>query len=231
VISLRTDQLVCPHCGVAIHVQWNETQPGNDVDWQIVDVRWAKCPSCGRWIIKVGLWRASTRVGDVVVWPQRPRRPELPEEVPEPYRSDYIEALDVLPISAKASAALSRRLLQHTIREKAGIRRRSLDQEIDGVIEQGDVPGALAEDLDELRHLGNFAAHPIKVEHTGEVVDVEPGEAEACLNVLADLFDHYFVRSAVRERRRAALNKKLKAAGKPLLKRTADEPPEASQAS
>ena len=32
----------------------------------------------------------------------------------------------------------------------------------------------------------NFAAHPIKSMHTGEVIEVEPGEAEWLLDTLED---------------------------------------------
>jgi hypothetical protein len=32
--------------------------------------------------------------------------------------------------------------------------------------------------LDAIRTIGNFAAHPIKSTSSGEIVDVEPGEAE-----------------------------------------------------
>ena len=76
----------------------------------------------------------------------------------------------------------------------------------------------MAEDLDAVRAIGNFAAHPIKLKNTGEVVDVEPGEAEWTLDVLDDLFDFYFVQPDKSRIRREALNKKLKDSGKPPLK-------------
>jgi len=42
------------------------------------------------------------------------------------------------------------------------------------------LPGHLAEDLDAIRNVGNFAAHPMKSTHTGDIVEVEPQEAEWC---------------------------------------------------
>ena len=80
------------------------------------------------------------------------------------------------------------------------------------------LPTHLAEDVDAIRHLGNFAAHPIKSTNTGEVVDVEPGEAEWLLGLLEGLFDFYFVQPAISKRKRDALNAKLKDAGKPPMK-------------
>jgi hypothetical protein len=216
---MTADQIVCPHCQTAIHPMWSEEAIGRDRDWDKFDIEWAMCPACNRWVVKFGLWKSMggpvTRVHEVVGWPANPPPRVVPEEIPDPYRSEFLEACLVLPISAKASAALTRRLLQRVLHEKAGIKGRVLNAEIDAVIEQREIPSHLAEDLDELRHLGNFGAHPIKVQHGGEVVDVEPGEAEAGLDVLFDLLDYYFVRQAVRDRRREALAGKLRSAGSP----------------
>ena len=80
------------------------------------------------------------------------------------------------------------------------------------------MPSWLAENLDAVRVVGNFAAHPVKSTHTGDVVEVEPGEAEFLLEVIEGLFDFYFVLPKRAEKQRAALNEKLQGAGKPDLK-------------
>jgi hypothetical protein len=46
----------------------------------------------------------------------------------------------------------------------------------------------LASAVDAVRNVGNFAAHPIKSKSTGDVLDVEPGEAEWLLDALERLF-------------------------------------------
>lgn len=46
---------------------------------------------------------------------------------------------------------------------------------------------------------------------------MEPGEAEWNLDVLESLFEFYFVQPGLTTSRKAALNVKLKAAGKPEL--------------
>ena len=61
---------------------------------------------------------------------------------------------------------------------------------------------------------GNFAAHPVKNSRSGEIVVVEPGEAEWNLDVLDLLFDFYYVGPARADAKREALNTKLIAAGK-----------------
>lgn len=152
-----------------------------------------------------------------MAYPQKRTRP-VPPEVPDPYRQDYIEASRVLDDSAKASAALSRRNLQSILREKAGTKSKDLFDQIEEVIKSGTVPSHIADDLHAVRNIGNFAAHPIKSTSTGEIVDVEDGEAEWNLDVLDLLFDFYFVQPAVSAKRKAELNKKLKDAGKPEIK-------------
>jgi hypothetical protein len=124
----------------------------------------------------------------------------------------------VVPLAAEASAALSRRLLQDLIREEAGIKHHNLSDEIEELLSSNALPSDLANDVDAIRTLGNFAAHPIKSESTGEVVEVEPGEADWLIEVLEELFDFYFVRPKARQRRRDKLNKKLTDAGKQELK-------------
>lgn len=134
---------------------------------------------------------------------------------------DYSEACTVLSDSPKASAALSRRCLQHLIREKIGIKKRTLNDEIQAVLESGQLPSHIADDLDSVRAVGNFATHPIKSESTGEIVAVELGEAEWNLAVLESLFDFYYVAPAKTAAKRQAMNAKLKDAGKPTLKQPA----------
>ena len=80
------------------------------------------------------------------------------------------------------------------------------------------LPPHLAQAVDAVRNIGNFSAHPTKNTSTGEIVDVEPGEAEWSLEVLEGLFEHYFVQPAVLQRKRDALNQKLQEAGKPPMK-------------
>jgi hypothetical protein len=75
----------------------------------------------------------------------------------------------------------------------------------------------LSHQLDAIRNVGNFAAHPQKSQSTGEILPVEPHEAEWGLDLLEELFDHYFVKPKRAQERKDALNKKLAAAGKPVI--------------
>ena len=120
----------------------------------------------------------------------------------------------MLDASPKASAALSRRCLQNLIRSTTGIKQGDLSTEIQQVLDSGKLPSQIAENIDAIRNIGNFAAHPTKSATTGEIVPVEPGEAEWNLDVLESLFDFYFVQPARAQAKRDALNKKLADANK-----------------
>jgi len=155
---------------------------------------------------------------EYLVRPKAISRSPIPKEVPEKYAGDYKEACLVLADSPKVSATLSRRCLQKLLREVAGVKPGDLSKEIQEVIDSGKLPSDLSEAIDSIRNTGNFAAHPNKSLHTGEIFDVEPGEAEWSLDVIEDLFDFYFVRPAKTRAKKEALNKKLKEAGKPEMK-------------
>jgi Domain of unknown function (DUF4145) len=141
----------------------------------------------------------------------------FPQEVLSPYRGGLQEALAVLSLSPKASAALSRRTLQAVLGDKAATKTKDLFYQIEEVITSGKLPSHIADDLHAVRNIGNFAAHEIKSKVTGAIVDAEVGEAEWNLDVLESLFDFYFVEPTKAAQRKTALNKKLKEAGKPTI--------------
>ena len=131
----------------------------------------------------------------------------VPEEIPDNLRTDFIEARLVLEYSPKASAALSRRVLQSLIRDKEGISKKNLYKEIDELLKLNKLPSYLADVVDGIRHYGNFAAHPSEDSVTGEIIEVEPGEAEWMLEILDDLFDFYFGQPKKVQERKDSLNK------------------------
>jgi len=147
-----------------------------------------------------------------MAYPKGVSRAPLPPEVLPQFSGDYKEACLVFPDSPKASAALSRRCLQNLLRECGKAKQKDLIEQIEFV--KASLPGPLQEAIDAIRVIGNFAAHPMKHTHSGEILDVEPGEAEWLLNVIEQLFDFYFVQPAILAKQKAAMNAKLIAAGK-----------------
>lgn len=153
-----------------------------------------------------------------LIRPKGTNRQPVPIEVSNEFSQDYTEACIVLNDSPKASSALSRRCLQHILREKVGVKKADLGNEIQEVLDSGKLPSHIAESIDVIRNVGNYAAHPMKSKITGEIVEVEPGEAEWNLDVIEMLFDFLFVQPEKTKQKRDALNRKLGDIGKPELK-------------
>jgi hypothetical protein len=91
---------------------------------------------------------------------------------------------------------------------------KDLADQIQEVLDSNALPSDLADNIDAIRVVGNYAAHPMKSTQSGQILDVEPEEAEWTVTVLEELFDFYFVRPAKRAAQRNAVNAKLQAAGK-----------------
>ena len=215
----------CPHCLENFHDRVSVHFIAEDVDgaWAIEN---RHCPACRKLVLN--LVKADPRRNSagtcvsvdsekvflrIPIRPKGASRPPCPKEIPAHLANDYNKACLVIADSAKASAALSRRCLQTLLREAAGVKHSDLSKEIQEVLDSGKLPSDLAASIDAVRNIGNVAAHPLKDHHTGEIVDVEPGEAEWNLEVLESLFDFYYVRPALLQAKKDALNKKLADAG------------------
>jgi uncharacterized protein YbaR (Trm112 family) len=227
--------MICPACRTGIRFEPENKGPihrdpneGDQTGFQVVE---GFCPECRAFLVVLRrgqYWqhdldggdaaREFTDTTDDIIFPASKRARPLPSEVPEPYRSDFAEAYEVLTISTKASAAISRRLLQQLLRDELKIVQRNLDQEIAEFIGQSGVPSHLAGAVDAIRTVGNFAAHPTKNTNTGEILEVEPSEAQWLIDVIESLFDFVFVQPKQLAAKRTALNQKLAAAGKPPIK-------------
>jgi hypothetical protein len=207
----------CPHCRTIIHPKFSTTDVGGypvGEDAGLWKVDHEICPACSRVALVIRLMKGNDTILNFMAYPIGAARPVAPEVEPA-YSLDCSEACNVLPHSAKASAALSRRILQALLRDKSRTKSKDLYDQIEEVLQSGKLPSHIEEELHAVRHIGNFAAHTIKSTNTGEIIEVEPGEAEWNLDVLESLFDFYFVQPAISAKRKAALNVKLKEAGKP----------------
>ena len=226
----KRNGLKCPHCLVVFHdawTEWSHLQQGRqssiypDCKWTF-QAKSTLCPACGQLIFRVDRSARNSEgvlsvLESITAYPKGTSRP-VPPEVEGKFESDFREACLVIGDSEKASAALSRRCLQNLLREKAETKAKDLAPQIQEVLDSGELPSHLGDAIDGVRGIGNFATHPIKSTNTGEVLEVELGEAEWLLDTLEALFDFYFVQPAKLEKKRDALNKKLKEAGKPPLK-------------
>jgi hypothetical protein len=217
----------CPHCSINFHDDWVETrflrhnQAFADCDGSWL-YRTVVCAGCKKAVIEIG--QPIDAMGNKIfaqVYPAGSSRGPVPMEVPKPIADDYIEACNVLAISTKASAALSRRCLQHMLRDH-DYRAKDLANEIDLLLKEADplraLPRRLRDTIDVIRNFGNFAAHPNEIKASLEIIDIEPQEAEWCLETIEELFEHFYVGPAIAAAKKAALNAKLASMGKPPAK-------------
>ena len=215
----------CPNCQVAFHTKAE--------DWQRASC-WGRkagvskyislltiCPACNDPIVLLHTETVSNNVARVtegkVIYPDSSTVVNISTDVPESLRADFIEASKVLSVSPKASAALSRRILQSILREQ-GYTNRDLAKQVDAVLSETDssklLPLYIRNNIDAIRNFGNFSAHQQEDNITSEIIDVEPEEAEWCVQIVSDLFDHYYIRPAADRKKLDELNQKLANAGK-----------------
>ena len=213
----------CPYCSIKMSPVRDRMAYGGSMFWQDQGVQArveaVACPECrGVFLLHshfetqdggepgTATWRD---LDSAVLWPRVSSRQPVPPEVPEQYASLAREAGLILPDSPRASAALSRRCLQQLLRNEAEAPPGKLYFEIEWALANAGLPSRATRSLHSLREIGNMAAHPNMGPESDDYLEVEPGEADWTLDVLDDLFDHFFVGPALEAARRAALDAKL----------------------
>lgn len=141
----------------------------------------------------------------VQIIPESNAKPQ-PDFIPIALRTDYTEACRIKDLSPKASATLARRCLQGMIRDYCSINKNRLVDEIDalrGAVNAGKAPsGVTIESVDAINHVrgvGNIGAHMEK--DINLIIDVEPREAQALIELIELLFDEWYVARETRQQR------------------------------
>jgi hypothetical protein len=233
----------CPHCHVyakfysdAESVFYPRTKPvkRSDGSWSLAaELLCVFCSNCHEPMVELLRTAFSQEQGKPLqtvvkdaklIYPFAPvLRKSPPQEVPSEHRRDYVEAAAIESLSPRMAAVALRRCLQNVLTSK-GFHGRDLVDQLAKAIEASDLPSALHESLDMLRLVGNYGAHPIPVAPGADTsLEVEPGELDMLFGALDDLFDHYYVKPLRLDQRKASLNAKLQAAGKPLIGQTLAE--------
>lgn len=222
---------LCPHCGTTVTLQTVNVSRGQAkviIDTSENDegimLTWfaTKCPSktCGKFELDVGAhfgvigkYSNDDRNDNVLVadnhrpvgigrfrFEPRVGTP-LSSHVPQAVIADYTEACLIADLSPKAAATLCRRALQGMVRDRWGVKRGNLVDELKE-IEQHCEP-ALFKAMAGLRSIGNIGAHPEK--NINVIIDVEEGDVESLLGLLQILDKDWYVARAARADRLAAI--------------------------
>lgn len=218
----------CPYCkvGIRLDVKSNQTFPAKRDSEFGYQLTFGSCPECEGFVALMhqGVHKFIDGESELVqitrtdrVYPMHIDRIS-DSRIPERYRKEYNEANSIMFASPKASATLSRRLLQQVIQQEYNIKRQNLEREIDEFIQLTEIPSHIRGAVDAIRHVGNFGAHANKYLNTGEIVDVEPGEADWLLEVLEEILISTFVSKQEEMERKEQLNEKLAALGKSRMK-------------
>ena len=153
--------------------------------------------------------------------PESSAKPQ-PDYIPQPIVENYNQACRIRDLSANASAAMSRRCLQGMIRDFCEISKPTLAKEIGTLklqVNEGKGPQGVSHDtmdaIDHVRSIGNIGAHMVK--DINLILDVEPEEAQALVDLIELLFEEWYVAKHVREEKLKRLgvmveNKKTKKA-------------------
>lgn len=188
----------CLHCGLA----FTETDQNPRTYWmnrrtiitsradahQCVEVKIAYCENCGQESVVVRSINGS--IGDEAIgkYPNI-NYTQFPDYVPIAIRSDYQEARQIVELSPKASATLSRRCIQGMIRDRWGVSKSRLADEIDALPDE--VPYAHKQALHALRKIGNIGAHMEK--DVNLILDVTQEDAEKLCAVVEFLIKEWYV--------------------------------------
>lgn len=230
--------MICPHCRVSVPSgKWTSAKITSDKDYNYT-ADFFKCVECDEISIKficnpvnvirygtsfvrdgMGYLEGDPHFSEESLIPKTIPRDPIPKDVEDIYRVDYDKAVRQLPIDPMASAAYSRRLLQHYIEKKYKIKKQDLEQEIKELKKLNHYPADLIKLFDHIRHYGKFAAHATTNQITGQIIDIDPKEADWLLIILERMFVHDYELSRIIKESEKKLQGKLKSAKPPQKKK------------
>jgi hypothetical protein len=226
---MQTFNWVCPHCNRAQTVTENRYSSSTSTvgiqdvaDGSLALNRQSiACanPECKKLTLTITIgidaggesWRVDPKR---VIFRERllPRGASKPQPayIPSVIAEDYYEACLIRDLSAKASATLTRRCLQGMIRDFAKISKGRLIDEIDtlrAAVKDGTADRSITQEsidaIDHVRGIGNIGAHMER--DIDLIVPVDPGEAQALIELVEMLFDEWYGARARRVARLASI--------------------------
>lgn len=155
-----------------------------------IAIQFALCPNCDKHSISTVGVGSDVNELSINLVPSSLAK-QFPDYVPQSIRKDYEEACQIVNLSAKASATLSRRCLQGIIRDYWQItNKNSLYNEIEAINDK--VDPQVKKVLDSVRQIGNIGAHMEK--DINLIVDIDPHEAERLIKLIEYLIEQWYIK-------------------------------------
>jgi hypothetical protein len=210
--------LECPVCGKVSRPEWRwfyaDTYDSDSGElrarqekhkFERVAVDWMRCAheECEQLIVRVHETRVTGWVDgsggpvmEEMVWTARPRfgesKREIPAEVPEPFRTDYLEAAALLDLTPRMSAVLSRSILADLMEKYLSLTDFGLNERINKFRSDSKQPQQLRDGAHHFREIGDFGSHTQRNEQD-QIIPVGREDAEWMLGYLDRFLDFYVV--------------------------------------
>lgn len=239
-LLLGGDDVLCPVCGresVPFWRPWVTTSPTSLTDGTTNELRsgkdrhgfvaldWMRCSNeaCEQLIVRVHEQRAiGALVGGAPMvqtdtWIVRPRFGEAKRKVdsvvPEPFRTDFLEAAALLEISPRSTAVLARSILADLLADYAGLKDFNFSKRVDQFRADETRPYDLRENMHHFREIGDFGAHTQKSDQD-VVLAVDRESAEWMLEFIDQAFAYFIVGPEKNRRIRSKWDANIDAAGR-----------------
>lgn len=177
-------------------------QPKLDEKYKL---EWMRCgdAACNQLVIRVQqtftAWNKSENVGiGLPTWswlavPRGGQRP-LDPRVPDPFKSDFGEAVSILELSPRMSAVLARRILADLLKQYAERPEYQLGDKLKKFSEDSNWPSNVRTNAQTLNEIARFAAHTQQPkDDQAAIKEVAPEEAKWTLDFIERLFDVFIV--------------------------------------
>lgn len=201
------------------HMQWLLTSPLKTSEHLKFEFMHCANPSCGQLIVQATVTveksvEGNEAVPESVNWTAFPKNASrsIDPLVPEPLRTDYLEAAALVDVSPRMSATLSRSIIADLLKS-AGCSAFNLETRVDEFVSDQSVPSGIRDNLHHLREVGNFGSHT-QVASDSEVLSIGRDEAIWALDVIDRLFDYLIVAPSKDASLRASMDERIKRAGR-----------------
>ena len=185
----------CPYCGIPLSKSQNAltyrfSNHGYTANHgeEAFSITTYFCPDCSKATVFFNGRTGEFEGTNCVIVPSSLAK-QFPDYIPEQIRQDYVEAHNILHLSPKASATLSRRCLQGMIHDFFGVAEKNLNAEI--TVLKDRVDPVIWKGLDDLRKLGNIGAHMEK--DINLIIDIDPDEAEKLIKLIEFLIEKWYI--------------------------------------